>query len=75
MNLLCLPLTGVVTFRDDRLPVRVKARRDRLLAIKRGEAEWTEVKDLLDGVFIERLWRRLGHPHFGRLRDQVKRVT
>ena len=38
-----LLLTGAATLREGRVPVRVEAQRDRLLAVKRGEVPWTEV--------------------------------
>lgn len=43
MHLLRLLLTGAATLRNGRVPVRVEAHRDRLLAVKRGEIEWLEV--------------------------------
>ena len=43
MHLLRLLLTGAATLRDARVPVRVEAHRDRLLAVKRGELPWAEV--------------------------------
>lgn len=43
MHLLRLLLTGAATLREGRVPVRVEAHRDRLLAVKRGELEWPEV--------------------------------
>jgi predicted nucleotidyltransferase len=43
MHLLRLLLTGAATLREGRVPVRVEAQRDRLLAVKRGEIEWPEV--------------------------------
>ena len=43
MHLLRLLLTGAATLREARVPVRVEAHRDRLLAVKRGELPWTEV--------------------------------
>lgn len=36
-------LTGAATLHDARVPVRTKAHRERLLAVKRGELSWTEV--------------------------------
>ena len=36
-------LTGAATLREGRVPVRVEAHRDRLLAVKRGELPWAEV--------------------------------
>ena len=43
MHLLRLLLTGAATLREGRVPVRVEAHRDRLLAVKRGELDWPEV--------------------------------
>jgi len=43
MHLLRLLLTGAATLREGRVPVRVEAHRDRLLAVKRGEMTWDEV--------------------------------
>ena len=43
MHLLRLLITGAATLREARVPVRVEAHRDRLLAVKRGEVPWTEV--------------------------------
>jgi len=43
MHLLRLLLTGAATLREARVPVRVEAHRDRLLAVKRGELPWPEV--------------------------------
>ena len=43
MHLLRLLLTGAATWRTGSVPVRVKAHRDRLLAVKRGELAWAEV--------------------------------
>jgi hypothetical protein len=43
MHLLRLLLTGAATLREGRVPVRVEAHRDRLLAVKRGEMAWAEV--------------------------------
>ena len=43
MHLLRLLLTGAATLREARVPVRVEAHRERLLAVKRGELPWTEV--------------------------------
>jgi hypothetical protein len=40
MHLLRLLLTGAAILREGRVPVRVEAHRDRLLAVKRGEVEW-----------------------------------
>jgi len=44
MHLLRLLLTGAATLRTGEVPVRVNdTHRDRLLAVKRGELDWTEV--------------------------------
>ena len=43
MHLLRLLLTGAATLRESRVPVRVEAHRDCLLAVKRGEVPWPEV--------------------------------
>lgn len=43
MHLLRLLLTGAATLREARVPVRVEAHRERLLAVKRGEVTWAEV--------------------------------
>lgn len=43
MHLLRLLLTGAATLREGRVPVRVEAHRDRLLAVKRGDLPWAEV--------------------------------
>jgi predicted nucleotidyltransferase len=54
MHLLRLLLTGAATLRDVRVPVRVEAHRDRLLAVKRGELPWAEVD----------VWRKELHVDF-----------
>jgi hypothetical protein len=56
MHLLRLLLTGAATLRDARVPVRVEARRERLLAVKRGELPWAEVD----------AWRKELHRDFER---------
>src|SRR5207247_868574 len=43
MHLLRLLLTGAATWRDARVPMRVEAHRERLLAGKRDEMPWAEV--------------------------------
>lgn len=43
MHLLRLLLTGAATLRERRVPVRVEAFRDRLLAVKLGAVSWPEV--------------------------------
>src|SRR5947207_828394 len=40
MHLLRLLMTGAATLRDARVPVRVEAHRERLLAVKRAELPW-----------------------------------
>jgi predicted nucleotidyltransferase len=42
MHLLRLLLTGAATLREGRVPVRVEAHREKLLAVKRGEVPWAE---------------------------------
>ena len=56
MHLLRLLITGAATLREGRVPVRVEAHRERLLAIKRGEVPWPEVD----------AWRRELHGDFER---------
>jgi predicted nucleotidyltransferase len=56
MHLLRLLLTGAATLRTGTVPVRVEAHRDRLLAVKRGELEWSEVDT----------WRKELHRDFER---------
>ncbi|MEO7300906.1 MAG: nucleotidyltransferase domain-containing protein [Verrucomicrobiota bacterium] len=43
MHLLRLLLTGAATLRESRVPVRVEAHREKLLAVKRGELPWAEL--------------------------------
>src|SRR2546428_10434009 len=54
MHLLRLLLSGAATLREGRVPVRVEAHRDRLLAVKRGEMPWAEVD----------IWRKELHLDF-----------
>ncbi|MDB6109345.1 MAG: hypothetical protein JWR69_1095 [Pedosphaera sp.] len=54
MHLLRLLITGAATLREGRVPVRVEAERERLLAIKRGEVAWPEVDE----------WRKELHRDF-----------
>jgi predicted nucleotidyltransferase len=54
MHLVRLLLTGAATLRERRLPLRLEAHRDRLLAIKRGEVAWSEVD----------AWRKRLHEDF-----------
>jgi hypothetical protein len=56
MHLLRLLLSGGATLRDGRVPVRVEAHRERLLAVKRGELPWAEVD----------AWRKELHRDFER---------
>jgi predicted nucleotidyltransferase len=62
MHLLRLLLTGAATLREGRVPVRVEAHRDRLLAVKRGEVPWPEVNT----------WRLELHHDFERALDETK---
>jgi uncharacterized protein len=56
MHLLRLLLTGGATLHQARVPVRVEAHRERLLAVKRGEMPWVEVD----------AWRKELHHDFER---------
>lgn len=62
MHLLRLLLTGAATLREARVPVRVEAHRDRLLAVKRGELPWPEVD----------AWRKELHGDFERALAETK---
>src|SRR2546427_597336 len=62
MHLLRLLLTGAATLRDARVPVRVEAHRDRLLAVKHGEMPWAEVD----------AWRKELHRDFERALTETK---
>jgi len=62
MHLLRLLLTGAATLRDARVPVRVEAHRERLLAVKRGEMPWAEVD----------AWRKELHRDFERALAETK---
>ena len=62
MHLLRLLLTGAATLRDARVPVRVEAHRERLLAVKRGELPWAEVD----------AWRKELHRDFERAVAETK---
>ncbi len=62
MHLLRLLLTGAATLRQARVPVRVEAYRDRLLAVKRGELPWAEVD----------AWRKELHRDFERALAETK---
>jgi uncharacterized protein len=54
MHLLRLLLSGAATLREGRVPVRVEAHRERLLAVKRGELPWPQVD----------VWRKELHRDF-----------
>lgn len=56
MHLLRLLLTGAATLCEARVPVRVEAHREKLLAVKRGEIPWAEVD----------AWRKELHRDFER---------
>ena len=62
MHLLRLLLTGATTLRNARVPVRVEAHRERLLAVKRGELPWPEVD----------AWRMELHHDFERALAETK---
>ena len=62
MHLLRLLLTGAATLRESRVPVRVEAHRERLLAVKRGELPWAEVD----------AWRKELHHDFERALAETK---
>src|SRR5436309_7593154 len=62
MHLLRLLLTGAATLREGRVPVRVEAHRERLLAVKRGEMAWPEVD----------AWRKELHRDFERALAETK---
>jgi predicted nucleotidyltransferase len=62
MHLLRLLLTGAGALREGRVPVRVEHHRDRLLAVKRGEMEWSDVND----------WRKALHKDFEKALTETK---
>lgn len=62
MHLLRLLLTGAASLRERRIPVRVQAHRDRLLAVKRGELSWQEVN----------AWRKDLHHDFTRALGETR---
>lgn len=62
MHLLRLLLTGAATLREGRVPVRVEAHREKLLAVKRGEVEWREVD----------AWRKELHQDFEQALGETK---
>jgi len=62
MHLLRLLITGAVTLREQRVPVRVEYHRDRLLAIKAGTVPWSDVN----------AWRRELHQDFERALAETK---
>ena len=62
MHLLRLLLTGAGALRQSRVPVHVENHRERLLAVKRGEMEWSDVND----------WRKALHKDFERALSETK---
>jgi len=62
MHLLRLLFTGAAALREGRVPVRVEAHRERLLAVKRGELPWPEVD----------AWRKELHRDFERALAETK---
>ncbi len=62
MHLLRLLLTGAATLREGRVPVRVEAQREQLLAVKRGELPWSDVET----------WRQELHRDFERALTETK---
>lgn len=62
MHLLRLLLTGAGALREGRVPVRVEHHRERLLAVKRGEMEWSDVND----------WRKELHHDFEKALSETK---
>ncbi len=62
MYLLRLLLTGAATLREARVPVRVEAHRERLLAVKRAELQWAEVET----------WRKELHHDFEQALTETK---
>jgi len=62
MHLLRLLLTGAGTLRERRVPVKVEAHRDRLLAVKRGEISWAEIN----------AWRQELHRDFEKALAETK---
>jgi len=62
MHLLRLLLTGAATLREARVPVRVEAHREKLLAVKRGELPWGDVDN----------WRKELHHDFERALAETK---
>lgn len=62
MHLLRLLLTGAATLREARVPVRIEAHREQLLAVKRGDLPWAEVD----------AWRKELHHDFERALAETK---
>jgi predicted nucleotidyltransferase len=62
MHLLRLLITGAGALRQGYVPVRVENHRDRLLAVKRGEIEWSDVND----------WRKELHRDFEKALAETK---
>jgi hypothetical protein len=44
MHLLRLLITGASALREGKIPVQVEVHRERLLAVKRGELSWPEIR-------------------------------
>ncbi len=62
MHLIRLLLSGIQIMREGFVPVRVEEHRDKLLAIRRGEAPWEEVED----------WRKRLHHEFNAAAEATK---
>ena len=62
MHLLRLLLTGAATLRDGRVPVLVETHRERLLAVKRGDLDWSEID----------AWRQELHRAFERAYNETR---
>jgi hypothetical protein len=79
MHLLRLLLTGAATLREGRVPVRVEAHRDCLLAAKRGEAPWTDCPSPIGWERVPQAgegggfaWRQELHREFERALAETK---
>ena len=83
MHLLRLLLTGAATLREARVPVRVEAHREKLLAVKRGEVLWAEVdawrkelhQDFENALTSTRLPERPDYEKANRLLLRARSVT
>src|SRR5205085_808702 len=79
MHLVRLLLSGITVLREGFVPVRVDEHRDRLLAIKRGEASWDDVdawRLALHGEFDDAFaaTRLPERPDYGRANDFLVRA-